>query len=166
MKRVLLIAVLMICFSSVANAQNIICPEMYYFPKSIEDNFVTFSGTWWTAKYDPLNPNVSFIYCDKLHMECRIETAYISLGQLMMAIPLYYSIEKWDKNGITAIFNAPLCYKNILTIRVSDSSIFIVHVPIPSSDDLCKKHKESWTEYLKDGQKIYLDYLNKKGNVK
>jgi len=99
-------------------------------------------------------------------MECRIETAYISLGHLMMAIPLYYSIEKWDKDGITAVFNAPLCYKNILTIRISDRSIFIVHVPIPSSDELCKMHKDSWTEYLKDGQKIYLDYLTKKGNAK
>lgn len=166
MKKILLAIILVICSCGMANTQDIICPEGFYFPKTINDNLVMFSGTWWTAKYDPLNPNTSFIYCNKTQIECRIETAYISLGHLMMAIPLYYSIEKWDKDGIIAVLDAPLCYKNILTIRMSDRSIFIVHVPKPSSDELCKKHKDSWTEYLKDGQKIYLDYLNKKGNVK
>lgn len=166
MKKILSAIILVICFCGVANTQNVICPERYYFPDTISGDLVMFNGTWWTAKYDPLSPNTSFIYCDRRQMECRIETAYISLGQLMMAIPLYYSIEKWDKEGITGVLDAPRCYKNILTIRMSDKSIFIVHVPIPSSDELCKEHKDSWTEYLKDGQKIYLDYINKKGNIK
>ncbi len=60
MKKILLAIILVICFCGVAYPQNIICPEKYYFPETINDSLVMFNGTWWTPTYDPLNPNTSF----------------------------------------------------------------------------------------------------------
>jgi hypothetical protein len=137
MKKILLIVVLMIIgFSGVANAQCKIMPEaIFLFPDDLNSGFIMITGTWMSVEkpYDPRNPNTSVISCDRQNYECRVTTAYI-VGGVHGGPPMLdlwecgYKVVVWNSETIGAV-GVPWLNKQsdegrpVLTIKRSDKSV-------------------------------------------
>ena len=105
MKRTLLIAILIIGFSGMANGQCKIIPEaIFLFPEDLNRNFIHITGTWMSAEkqYDPRNPNTAVISCDRQNYECRVTPAYIVNGILDLW-EWNYKVVLWNSETIVAV---------------------------------------------------------------
>jgi len=139
-----------------------IAPISYFFLKNFQDNDVQFAGMFLEEDrdvYDFSNPASQRIYCYREKSMCIAITGKITGSgdsKLLDADIEEFVIESWTRMEIVAQSLA-LCYKNILTMRMSDKRVSLTQIPIYIADPLCKQISSQKTRglLLKDGRRIW-----------
>jgi hypothetical protein len=96
-----------------------------------QDSWVSASGKWKSASRDPSNDlgkHAVEIQCRLEIRQCLEAQATILGGEPQVSLENYRIIE-WDKNGIIAQNDAPICTTNRLLINFQDQSVTAVDMP-------------------------------------
>jgi hypothetical protein len=169
-KRVIMLSLLLFFFGSVCLAQTKtpvpIAPLPFYFPNNFKDDYISFSGTWLqegSSTYDFQHPTSTQIYCSRLTTpyNCSVVTA-TTTENLMVDLQLFF-VDRWTSTEIVAVDDAPLCYKNVLMMRLTEKRVSLTLIPVSTDKAGCQK----WTSQktialqLKDGRKIWKEEIRK-----
>lgn len=111
--------VLLLCLPLASQQKNVV-----FF--SHDANGFSATGKWVSPlpdpKEQPATPHEVQIDCDRQQRQCIAARAEYYMGHPHVSID-YFSITRWDRNGITASSAAGTCMTNLIIINFGDKSI-------------------------------------------